>query len=384
MIKNVIILGDHIQSLGVSRIAHSLGYRVLLFNDDNICLSRFSKSCGKFTKFRDEDELLQMLLIYGNRKKDSIIMPTNDRLIHFVSKNYLLLKENFTLSLPAPDIIKKCYNKRETYQTAERLEIPIPKSFFPKDKKRLVEFIDELCFPVIIKPAVVTTFSKSTGKKVFLCRNEKELLKGYDSALEIIPPDEIIVQEVIKGGAQNLYSYCSFIADEEIYGSFVANRIRQKPMDFGFSTTFAISVVNKEIEQLAVKFLRGINYFGLSEVEMMYDPKDTNYKLIEINPRTWKWHSIANKLNINLIEMLIDYCNKNRIRKKQNTINGVGWIECVTDTYVVLGEILKGKMDIKNYLQTIRIEKEFACFSRKDLLPGLFYLLFLPYLFLNR
>jgi hypothetical protein len=82
--------------------------------------------------------------------------------------------------------------------------------------------------------------------------------------------------------------------------------------------------------------------------------------------------------------MLIDYFNKLEIYKQENKKEKIGWIETITDSYVAAMEIFKGKMSITEYWQTIKIEKEFACFDIKDPLPAFFYILFLPYLYLVR
>ena len=53
-------------------------------------------------------------------------------------------------------------------------------------------------------------FYKDTKKKVFLCKNREELLENYIKALKIIPPNEIIIQEVIPGDLNSQYSACFF------------------------------------------------------------------------------------------------------------------------------------------------------------------------------
>lgn len=384
MISTICILGNHIQSLGIARIAGRLGYKVILLNNDRICITRFSKYCSKFVLFKTEKELMESLTKLSNEKKDILLMPTNDKLIKFIIDNYDFLASRFYNSTPGPEVLNICYNKKLTYIKALELNIPIPESYFPETFNQLADLSKKIKYPIILKPAVMYKFYSKTGKKAYICRDKRELLSNYSDAIKIIRPSEIIIQKLIKGGARNLYSYCSFFADSSVYGSLVAHRIRQKPMDFGIATTFAISVVNDQINQLASKFLRSINYFGVSEVEFMYDPDDHTYKLIEINPRTWKWHSIANKLGINLIQMIIDYYNNNQIKKQENMKIGIGWIESITDSYVVLKEILRGKMSIKQYLQTLKVKKEYACLDRRDLLPAICYILFLPYLFFSR
>jgi len=376
------VLGDHIQSLGIVRIAGRLGYRVIVMNNSSVCVSRFSKYCNGFVHFHAEMDLLDEL--YSLSSRDVLLMPTNDRLIKFVIDNYDRLASNFVLSTPSPEILEICYNKRLTYRKALELNIPIPYSYFPDTFEEVREISQKATYPLIIKPAVMHKLYDTEGRKVYVCQNPQELLDNYAEAIKVLGPSEIIVQKLIPGRAKNLYSYCSFFVGGEAIGSFVANRIRQKPMDFGISTTFAVSVANEGIEKQALKLLTGIRYFGLSEVEFMYDPEDDTYKLIEINPRTWKWHSITNKLGTNLIGMMLEYFDGKRLKKHSNEKFDVGWIESVTDTYIVLGELLRGHMRIGEYIRTLRLKKEFACFDRNDLLPALSYILFLPYLFFSR
>jgi len=382
MISTVCVLGDHIQSLGIVRIAGRLGYRVIVMNNASVCVSRFSKYCNSFIHFRKEVDLLEELSSLST--KGLLLMPTNDRLIKFVIDNYDKLASGFVLSTPSREILEICYNKRLTYQKARELNIPIPCSYFPDTLEEMQEISQKATYPLIIKPAVMHKLYAAKGKKAYVCQTPQELLDSYDDALKFLSPSEIIVQKLIPGRAKNLYSYCSFFTDGEAIGGFVANRIRQKPMDFGISTTFAVSVSNEKIEEQAVRLLTGIRYFGLSEVEFMYDPEDDTYKLIEINPRTWKWHSITNKLGTNLIGMMLAYFNGKSLKRHSNEKFDIGWIESVTDTYVVLGELLKGRISIGEYIKTLRIKKEFACFDRDDLLPALSYILFLPYLFFSR
>lgn len=382
MISTICVLGNHIQSLGIVRIAGRLGHRVIVMNDSQVCISRVSRYCTEFVRFRNESDLLDKLV--GRSDKSTLIMPTNDRMVKFIIDNYNILANHFLLSTPSTETLAICYNKKLTYQTAIDLDVPIPESHFPQTLDQLLRLSDRLTYPVIIKPAVMHKLYDREGRKVYVCNNKSELLRNYKKATKIIDSSEIIIQKLIRGMARNLYSYCSFAADGAIYAGFIANRIRQKPMDFGISTTFAIAVSNKDIEYSAMRFLKGTRYFGLSEVEFMYDPDDNTFKLIEVNPRTWKWHTISNKLNVNFIKMLAAYFNGSEPEVHRPTSAKVGWIETITDTYVVLSEILRGRMSLPQYLRSLNVQKEFACFDLRDPLPAIGYVLLLPYLLFSR
>ena len=384
MIDTVILLGNHIQGLGVARICRRAGMQVHLFNEDALCVTRFSRTCQRFSRFDGETDLLAKLLGLGIRRQTALLMPTNDRFVGFLAEHYEVLKKKYRLAIPSPEVTDLCFNKIKTYTVAKELGIPIPESHFPASEAEIKTLGEQLTYPVIIKPAVMYRFYSQLKKKVFLCHNAAELLEHYRAATQVIVPEEIIVQEFLPGGPTQLYSFGSFCDGQKVWGSFVANRIRQKPMDFGVATTFAKTVVNPRISELANKFLTGINYFGVSEVEFMYDEALDDFKLIEINPRTWKWHTIANRIGINVVGMLLDYVNEKPLTEQHNDRPNIGWTERLTDTYIVLTEMMKGRMNYQDYQQTQELEKEFACFSWRDPLPGIMYIVMSPYLLFKR
>ncbi len=383
MIKDIFILGNHIQGLGIARITKRLGYNVTLLNNSRFSVARFSNTIDKFIKFNNQDDLLNLLMKMENSGKP-LIFPTNDSLVGFLADNYDELSSKYVLSISEKNITDLAFNKRNTYQTAKKAGLPIPESFYPDSIEELQEIEHKLSFPVIIKPALMYNFYKKAGKKVFFCKNKEDLYHNYQEALKIIPANEVIIQEMLDGGAKNLYSFASYAKNGEVKGSFVANRIRQKPMDFGVATTFAITVISERIDELAKKMLKEINYTGVSEVEFMYDSKINDFKLIEINPRTWKWHTMSNKVGINLIEMLIDDINGKEIIPQHNTVENIGWIEQFTDTFILISEMLKGRMKYKDYRKTMRFPKEYAVWDKKDILPSIMYILMSPYLYLTR
>ena len=384
MIKEVIILGNHIQGLGISRIVSRLGYKVTLYNNYSLSVARFSNTCNKFIKFKDNKNLLELLQARKVENKEAMLIPTNDMLVGFVSDNYDVLEKIYMLSSPEKQITEIAFNKIKTYKTAIKAGLSIPESYFPDSLNELLAIEAKITYPVIVKPAVMFRFYKKSGKKVFLCNSKDELIENYKKAIEIIPKDEVIVQEFLNGGAKDLYSYASYSLKGEVLGSFIANRIRQKPMDFGVATTFAKTVISERIEELAKQIIKEMNYTGLAEVEFMYDDKIKDYKLIEINPRTWKWHTMANIVGINLIKMLIMNLDGKSIEKQKNTKENLAWIEQLTDFFIMFSEVFKGRMSIKEYFKTLKMSKEYATWDWKDPLPAVMYILLSPYLYMTR
>jgi predicted ATP-grasp superfamily ATP-dependent carboligase len=227
-------------------------------------------------------------------------------------------------------------------------------------------------------------FYKTVRQKMLLCKSEDELIDKYIFCADKIQQNEIIIQEYISGGNKRLYSFASFSINGAIYTSFIVHRIRQRPRIFGSSTTFAKTVLNDPVQELSSKFIKEIGYTGLSEVEFMFDERNKKYKFLEINPRFWKWHSIANKLGINFIKNLLDYFEGHKLIRNANRRLNIGWIDPISDFFIFTGDIINGTADYEGYLKSLKMEKEIAAFSKDDVLPGLMYIAFLPYLWWSR
>ena len=387
MIKNVIIIGDHIQALGMVRIAKRNNLRVILFCSYPLALPRFSRYTDKYSVYKDASNFYYLFNKYESLCPDTLIIPTDDITISLIMQRYDYFKKYFLLALASKESTEICYNKINTYKLCNDLDIPCPKSYFPTEEEQIYKIISELQFPVIIKPAIMHKLFKATGKKVYLCRSEDELISNYRKITNLIPKDEVIIQEYLRGGPKVLYSYGTVAFRGNILSGFGANRIRQKPMDFGVATTFAKSVNIEEIKEYSTIILNKIEYSGFAEVEFMFDNKVNKYKLLEINPRSWKWHTIANKLNIDLLKdyvAALEGRGGDSLNIYNNKINEMCWIERVTDLFTVVQEIISRRMSIHDYYKSLKCKKESACWSLKDPLPAIMYIILLPYLFYKR
>ena len=200
---------------------------------------------------------------------------------------------------------------------------------------------------------------------------------------KIIDPSEILIQEFIAGGPKHLYSFCPFFKDGEIITSIMARRSRQHPMDFGHASTYAELVDISEMKEHAKKFLNLIGYYGIGEVEFMHDPKDESYKLIELNPRIWGWHSLAIAAGVDLPYLLYKDMTGEKI-EPPTKLRNVKWVRLVTDLPTVITEILKKNMKLSDYINSMKGEKEFAVFCKDDPIPFFVEIAMVPYLWIKR
>lgn len=375
-----IIIGGHYQGLGALKSLGEMGVPLCLI-DNELHIGRFSKYAHRYyhspsITSKDSFSIFLQKLAVNEKMQGWLIFPTDDETVYFLAKNKKSLEKYFIITTPGWDITKYAYNKKLTYQLAMELDIPVPKTYFPDSLNDYRQF--DLSFPFILKPAIVKKFYNVFGKKVFVVNNEFELQEFYHRTAKVIPIEEILFQEYIPGGSAVQYSFCPLFKNGRVLERVMARRLRQHPMDFGHASTFVETVKIPELEEKGTKFLKAVNYHGIAELEYMQDPRDGQYKLLEVNPRIWGWHTISRKAGVNLTYHLFQDL-LGREFQGNGYAEGVKWVRMITDIPTVAKEIYKRNMTFKDYVRSLAGEKEYAVWSLSDPLPMIMEWILLPY-----
>jgi D-aspartate ligase len=288
----------------------------------------------------------------------------------------------FRVPPPEWEIVKWAWDKRNTYRLAQELDIPTPVTHYPESIDDL-SALDGLAPPFAIKPAIKEHFFYATKAKAWLAKSHSELRTLFQKASELAGPGEIMVQEVIPGGGTQQFSYCAFFRQGEAAGKLVAKRRRQHPFQFGRASTYVITVDAPILEELSERFLRGIDYYGLAELEYKLDPRDSRYKLLDVNARTWGYHSLGIKAGVDFSYML--YADQVGLPVPPcKGRSGVGWVRMTTDLPAALVAIASGDTTLRGYLRSLKDCDVEAVFSIADPLPGLAEVCLIPYLVVKR
>ena len=380
-----VVTGGDFQGLGVLRTLAKKDIPILLL-DSQYCIGKYSRFEKKFLKSPHPSETESYLnFLIDLVKKENIhgwvIFPNSDEAVFVLSKYKSLLEKFYRIPTPSWNVIKNVYIKERTYRISEKHNIPIPKTYYPKNLEELVEL--DLHFPVVIKPSIRDRFYNKVKTKAFRINDKKELVKTYKRVCSVIDPSEVLVQEYIPGGPNNLYSFCPFFKNGRVLVSIMARRSRQHPMDFGHASTFAELVYIEQIQKIAEKFLSLIDYYGIAEVEFMQDPRTGEYKLIEVNPRVWGWHTLAIAAGVDFPYILYQDMIGDKMEFRL-PMNHMKWVRLVTDIPTTFLEIIKGKMRIRDYLSSMKGRKEFAVFASYDPLPFFAEIAMIPYLWIKR
>lgn len=380
----VVVGGDYV-GLGIVRSLGWHGVPVLVVDDEwSIAgTSRFSNRAVHVPNLRDEEATLDALRGLRRRYGLSgwVLYPTRDETVGVLARNREELARHFRVATAPWASIRHAWDKRETYRLAQELDIPIPRTWFPRTE----EDLDEIAMrgSVIVKPAVKEHFFYVTKVKAWRADTPDALRRHFRRAAQIVPDGEVIVQELIPGGGREQYSYCAFFAGGEPVASMTVRRHRQHPSDFGRASTFVETVRNVPVEPPSVRFLRAIGYYGLVELEYKQDPRDGVCKLLDVNARTWGYHTLGRTAGVDFPFLLFQDqvgTQVDRIRAR----DGIRWIRLTTDLPNALRDMRAGRLAAGTYLSTLRGIDTEAVFSWRDPLPGLCEIALLPYLAVKR
>lgn len=381
-----VVIGGDYQGLGIVRSLGQHGVPVCVVDDEH-SISRFSRYCSrsiKLSNLREPRPTIDNLLKLGREfgLKDWVLYPTREELVAAFSHYRSELGTVFKVPTPEWEGIKWAWDKRNTYRLAQELDIPTPITYYPESVEDLSQ-IDDLAPPFAIKPAIKEHFFYATKAKAWLAEDHSELRFLFEKASDIAGPREIMVQEVIPGGGTQQYSYCAFFRNGQALGKMVARRRRQHPLQFGRASTYVETVDAPIVDELSERFLRAINYYGLVEVEFKLDPRDSQYKLLDVNARTWGYHSLGISAGVDFSYMLYaDQVGLPIIPCRGRP--GVSWVRMTTDVPAAAVAVFKGDTSSGDYFRSLKACTVEAVYSFRDPLPGLAEVFLLPYLAVKR
>jgi predicted ATP-grasp superfamily ATP-dependent carboligase len=251
---------------------------------------------------------------------------------------------------------------------AKALDIAQPWTFCPRSRHEIATL--ECPFPVILKPAMRLGFNRLNRDKAWRVEDRASLLAGYEEACELVDPEMLMVQEVLPGWGESQFSYAAVCRDGLPLASIVARRTRQFPMDFGRFSTYVETVEEPLVVEPAVRLLSALRLTGLVEVEFKRDSRDGKFKVLDLNPRVWGWHTLGARAGVDfpyLAWLLVNGEAVPEVRARA----GERWIRMGADLAMAVHEILNGRLSLHSYVTSLAGSLEHALFAWDDPMPAI-------------
>src|SRR5262249_13696025 len=284
-----ITFNSHITGLAVARSLGRRGVPVIALDRDAkgyALASKYTTVAGLCPNVLEgEAGFIAYLVQLGKvLVRPAVLFPTNDEWVLAVNRYRNELEPYFSIPFAGPEIVEPVLDKARLYRTASELGIPIPRTWY-LDREPVEAVARHLPYPCIVKPTEQRAFYDTFGDKAWRVASPEELLKAVQRAAG----HPLVAQEIIGQGLTDFYSVCSYVGrDGEAHGVFVGRKLEQYPPDCGTGCLVASEQV-AAIAERGVRILETFGYQGVSEIEFIYDARDGEHKLLDVNTRVWKW-----------------------------------------------------------------------------------------------
>jgi predicted ATP-grasp superfamily ATP-dependent carboligase/cellulose synthase/poly-beta-1,6-N-acetylglucosamine synthase-like glycosyltransferase len=264
--------------------------------------SRWVAHDPTFSYLEAGPELLERLLLFGEtRLNPPVIYLAGDAYIDFTAEHHEELREHFILmDSVRPEGCSLLLNKQASYSRFLQLGIRMPSTLFPKTREDAECAAAELCYPAIVKPARGRGLSRQLlGERTVEVGDGSELLSRWQQIQD--RGGEAVLQEVVPGPETNLFVAGLYIGEgNQVRSLFTARKYRQYPPTYG-SGTYMESCWSDEIAELSADLVTRIAYRGICGIEYKWDPRDEEWKLLEMTPRPTLWYSLPPAAGVDIV-----------------------------------------------------------------------------------
>jgi D-aspartate ligase len=366
-----LVLGGSHGALAVARSLGRHGIPVWFASDDNM-LARLSRFVRKGLSWPGPNAAgsVDFLLELGrhNSLRGWVLIPCADEEARLISQNHAALSQLFRVRTPPWEMMRWAYDKHRMNERAAELGLDLPKNCFAGSRADLLNA--DLRFPVILKPAVKHHGNAFTLAKAWRADDRAALLALYDDAAALVGANAVVVQELIPGRGPSQFSYAALWDRGRPLASLTARRLRQYPIEFGYTSTFVETIARADVEQAACRFLDSLGYDGLVEVEFKHDARDGRLKLLDVNARVWTWIALGDRAGVDFPYLFWRLAMGEELPSARGA-PGVGWMHVSRDIVAALQEMAGGHLAPRDYLASLRGPLQFAAYTADDPLPGM-------------
>jgi D-aspartate ligase len=304
----VVIFGDSITSFGVIRGLRGLKIPIYMVSDHGKGIGIYSRYVKDVLVLppSDPDYVSKVIdwitvRIVG---KPILLVAGNDDALELLSKQHERLKPYAQPSFPPWEVVDTAINKDRAYALAQKIGVPTI------DTRRINSFSElqnelqssrDIQFPVFLKCAYSRRFSQQYQTKGVICHSDNEILAAYHKYDGFL--GALLLQEFLPGDIDNIFAVLMVLNKQGQVVAVAANEKIRSASLYG-STSLSSSMWDQQLVERAVQIAEATGYVGYVGVQFKYDPRDQEYKFLEINGRFSVSVSLAQRCGMNMPELV--------------------------------------------------------------------------------
>jgi D-aspartate ligase len=304
-----------------------------------------------------------------------VLFPERDENVEFALGQWDEVRALADLPLPDDaEIVRRLRRKDVLPLVAAEAEVSSPRTVLADGDEAVRDA--GLRPPLVVKAVEGQDYALAFGRKAVVAQEVDHALAAVREARE--RGFHMIVQELVPDSHERIYSLLAYIGRSgEPLVTLVGRKVRQGPLRFGTSAVFEVDYEPTVLE-LGLRLLRTAGYTGIAHVEFAQDPRDGEFRLLEVNTRLPVWAGLAANSHVDLPGIVYDDLSGKDVAPLPTFRDRLTWIYLAKDVWVSLQMARRRELRpsefASRYPKGPRVR---AVFARDDLRPALASLAYL-------
>ncbi|MER5509481.1 ATP-grasp domain-containing protein [Streptomyces sp. NPDC002766] len=288
----IVKFGDyplHHGGVGAIRSLGRLGVPMYAITEDPYTPAASSRYLKKSfvwptTGTEDPDHLVEGLLRIGRRiGRPAVLVPTDEEAAVLIAEHQDVLAGRFLFPRVDPVLPRRLASKQGLHELCVEHGIPSPTAAFPQSYDDIVAFAEKARFPVVAKnrEAFLRRTRPAVNGTTRIATREGLLRLARDWGER---PGVILQEYLPREDAEDWIVHAYFDRNSTPLAMFTGVKVRSWPPHAGM-TANAYVVDNPELADIAARFIKQIGFSGIIDLDLRFDRRDGQYKLLDFNPR---------------------------------------------------------------------------------------------------
>jgi len=364
----VILFGDHIAAYGVLRALGPENVPIHIVSHEGNGLCARSRYVTSTLSLDPKDQMfLSKLMTWLSRRIGSeavLMVAGEDDYLDTLSQNYESLGPNLRPTFPSWDTVRRVREKRETYEIAERIGIPVPRTFYVTSEEELRERLKkglDAHYPLLMKCEDSKAFLGRYGTKGVVANDETQLFESYVRYDRFL--GKLLLQEMIPGGENQLLNFIGiYNRNAEPIQVFMNRKVRSSAQFL--SCTLMETMWSGEVLEYSNRLIKEIGYWGYANPEYKYDARDGKIKLMEVNGRISMSNSHAFRCGLDVIGTLYRDALEGPLPRQEtfekNYPDDILWWLPAGDLATAARMFREGSLTVRQYVRSVLGKKRIS------------------------
>lgn len=279
-----------------------------------------------------EEAYIRALLKICDEEGIDVIFPSWDPDVYVLSKNKdRFAAANVLIPVPRYEVTLAALDKYRTIRAAQQCGFPCPVTHLYETEAEARKIADAMEFPLVIKPRFT---SGSHGMAI--ARDPADLMKKlpFPSDGRYTP----MIQEYIPGGQRESLQ---FVFDREGNAAFVFHkkRLRNFRVNQRLGTVSRSAPLPDYCEGI-FGLMRSLGWWGCGGIEVLLDPRDGAWKLMEINARYPRQLWNRTEMGINEPLMAVEIARGKSFPEREPYAEDAWFVNPVEDSMLLMLQLL--------------------------------------------